>query len=68
MGASFSGCDSALAVSMLTLAVGANGAIYAGEQTAMLDLAPNFAGTVMGIVNSMGNVMGFVAPQVTNRQ
>ena len=31
----------------------------------MLDIAPNFAGSVMGIINAVGNIMGFVAPLVT---
>ena len=30
----------------------------------MLDIAPNFAGSVMGIINAVGNIMGFVAPLV----
>ena len=61
----FSGCDSVLAVSMIVLAVGANGAIYAGERTAIIDIAPNFAGTVMGIVNMIGSgIFGAAAPSV----
>ena len=35
-GASFSGCSKTLSVALLTLAVGANGAIFSGEQSAML--------------------------------
>ena len=38
--------------------------ICSGEQSSMLDIAPNFAGSVMGIINAVGNVMGFVAPLV----
>ena len=32
----------------------------------MLDIAPNFAGSVMGIINAVGNIMGFVAPLVNS--
>ena len=39
---------------LLTLAVGCNGFIYSGEQSAMLDIANNFAGTLMGIINALG--------------
>ena len=53
-----------LIIALLCLAVGSNGAIYSGEQSSMLDIAPNFAGSVMGIINAVGNVMGFVAPLV----
>ena len=69
------------------MAVGSNGFIYSGEQSCMMDVSNNFAGTLMGIINALGkivilnildddittdvivtrlgNVMGFVAPQVT---
>lgn len=49
---------------LLTVAVGCNGCIYSGEQSAMLDIAPNFAGTLMGVINALGNTMGFVAPTI----
>merc|ERR550525_385668 len=65
LGASFTGDHPATAMVLLTVAVGANGAIYSGEQSAMLDIANNFAGTLMGIINALGNTMGFVAPQIT---
>merc|ERR1711915_188609 len=65
LGASFAGCDPILAMALLTLAVGSNGMIYSGEQSAMLDISNNFAGTIMGIINALGNTMGFLAPMVT---
>ena len=49
---------------LLTVAVGCNGFIYSGEQSAMLDIANNFAGTLMGVINALGNTMGFVAPMI----
>lgn len=52
-------------MTLLTFAVGLNGFIYSGEQSAMLDIANNFAGTLMGIINALGNTMGFLAPMVT---
>lgn len=64
LGASFVGDKPAVAMALLTLAVGCNGFIYAGEQSAMLDIANNFAGTLMGIINALGNTMGFVAPMI----
>ena len=80
-----------MTVILLVLAVGSNGGhteylahpyqtgfIYSGEQSAMLDIANNFAGTLMGIINALGefdlyvsaislpgNTMGFVAPMIT---
>ena len=51
-------------MTLLTLAVGLTGFTYAGEQCAMLDIAPTFAGTLMGVINALGNTMGFVAPMI----
>ena len=42
-----------------------NGAFSAGNFSSHLDLAPNFAGTLMGISNTFaGGVTGFVVPTV----
>lgn len=65
LGAAFSGFSKTLTVVLLITAVGTNGFIYSGEQSAMLDIANNFAGTLMGIINALGNTMGFIAPQIT---
>lgn len=51
-----------LAVTLLTLAVGINAATYLGFQTNHIDLAPNHAGTLMGITNCAANVMSILAP------
>ncbi|XP_053963647.1 putative inorganic phosphate cotransporter [Anastrepha ludens] len=51
-----------LAVTLLTIAVGANAAAYLGSQVNHIDLAPNFAGTMMGITNCVANVMSIIAP------
>ena len=63
-GTSFAGDSPSLAMTLLTLAVGLTGFTYAGEQCAMLDIAPRLAGTLMGIINALGNTMGFVAPMI----
>ena len=63
-GASFVGSSSSAAMGLLTVAVGMDGFIAAGEQSAMLDIANNFAGTLMGVINALGNTMGFVAPMI----
>jgi len=65
LGAAFSGFSKTLTVLLLVTAVGTNGIIYSGEQSAMLDIANNFAGTLMGIINALGNTMGFIAPTIT---
>ncbi|XP_017473752.1 PREDICTED: putative inorganic phosphate cotransporter [Rhagoletis zephyria] len=51
-----------LAIALLTIAVGANAATYLGSQVNHIDLAPNFAGTMMGITNCVANVISIIAP------
>lgn len=64
IGASYSGCDRVLTVTLLTVAVGMNGAIYGGYVVNHVDIAPNYAGILMGITNTFANLMGFAAPYV----
>lgn len=51
-----------MAVLLLTVAVGINSATYLGFQVNHIDLAPNHAGTMMGITNCAANIMSLIAP------
>ncbi|CAH0715897.1 unnamed protein product, partial [Brenthis ino] len=51
-----------LAVTMLVLTVGLNGAHYVGFLISHIDLSPNFASTLMGITNGCGNIFSIMAP------
>ncbi|XP_071455154.1 putative inorganic phosphate cotransporter [Hetaerina americana] len=53
-----------VALGLLTLAVGLNGASFVGFQVNHIDLSPNFAGTLMGITNCVANFMSILAPLV----
>ncbi|XP_058823150.1 putative inorganic phosphate cotransporter isoform X2 [Topomyia yanbarensis] len=53
-----------LAIGLLTAAVGINSATYLGFQVNHIDLAPNHAGTMMGITNCAANVMSIIAPLI----
>ncbi|XP_062548326.1 putative inorganic phosphate cotransporter isoform X3 [Armigeres subalbatus] len=53
-----------LAVALLTMAVGINSATYLGFQVNHIDLAPNHAGTMMGITNCAANIMSIIAPLI----
>ncbi|CAD7076691.1 unnamed protein product [Hermetia illucens] len=55
-----------LAIALLTLAVGMNAAVYLGFQENHIDLAPNHAGTLMGITNCAANIMSLIAPLTVN--
>lgn len=50
------------AMFLLTAAVALNSGIYTGFLTNHMDLAPNFAGTLMGITNTMSNCASISGP------
>ena len=60
----FVGCDAIFAMAILCIAVGFNGAIYSGYMCSHADLAPAYAGTLMGITNTFATIPGFAAPAV----
>ena len=57
------GCDyTGLAVSLFSLAVGIQGLNGSSYAVNHLDIAPRFAGILMGISNSVGTIPGIIAP------
>lgn len=52
------------AMFLLTAALGLNAGIFSGFLTNHLDLAPNFAGTLMGISSTFGNVSAILGPML----
>lgn len=60
--ASYSGCDRQMAVGMFTVAMGFMGTFYCGMKVNAMDLSPNFAGTIMAIVNGLGGLTGIIVP------
>ncbi|XP_055545793.1 putative inorganic phosphate cotransporter isoform X3 [Wyeomyia smithii] len=56
-----------LAIGLLTAAVGINAATYLGFQVNHIDLAPNHAGTMMGITNCAANIMSIIAPLIVGQ-
>jgi len=55
-----------LTLAMFILTVALMGAVYSGFFTNPQDIAPNFAGTILGLTNSIGSIPGFVAPHVAS--
>ncbi|XP_049305516.1 putative inorganic phosphate cotransporter isoform X2 [Bactrocera dorsalis] len=53
-----------LAVILLTVAVGVNSASFLGAMVNLIDLSPNFAGTLMSMTNFAGTMMSVIAPLV----
>lgn len=58
----FVNCNSTLAIVVLCVAVGCTGTSYSGSILTEQDIAPNLAGTLVGITNTVGSVTGFIAP------
>lgn len=61
----FVGCSHLLAMTLLVLGMSLYGFTVGGQSPVALDIAPDFAGTVMGITNCMGNLAGMLAPLAT---
>ncbi|XP_074652998.1 sialin-like isoform X2 [Tubulanus polymorphus] len=55
------------AVVSLTLAVGLGGFCYAGFAVNHLDIAPQYAGILMGITNTVATIPGIVSPIITGQ-
>ena len=51
-----------MAICLLTIAVGLNGAHFSAFQVNHIDIAPNHAGVMMGITNGFANLCGIAAP------
>jgi len=58
------GCNKEAAVVCLIVGVGLNTITQAGYGVNHIDLAPNMAGTLMGISNTLATVPGMLGPQV----
>ena len=58
------GCQAELAVVLFALAAGLNTLSVCGCKTGMLDIAPDFAGIVFGVSNTVANIPGFMGPAI----
>ncbi|KAG8315546.1 hypothetical protein J6590_067903 [Homalodisca vitripennis] len=53
------------AVVLLTLCMGSGAGIFTGYLTNLLDLSPNHAGLLMGIINGIGSISAILGPMAT---
>lgn len=51
-------------MAMFTIGMGFMGTFYCGMKVNALDLSPNFAGTLMAIVNGVGAITGILSPYI----
>lgn len=61
----FTECNAIAAISLVTFSLGINGASTVTNLQNAQDLAPNFAGSIYGIVNCIGGIANLVAPLLT---
>ncbi|ESO11491.1 hypothetical protein HELRODRAFT_71683, partial [Helobdella robusta] len=62
---SFIDCtQTAVAVVLLVLAVSVSGFVFSGYLVNHMDIAPQYAGTLMGLTNGISACSGFLAPNV----
>ena len=54
-----------MAITFLAISVGSYGFAVAGVSINSLDIAPKYAGVLMGIANTLATVPGFVSPQLS---
>lgn len=58
------GCDRVTSTVLLTLSIVVCGAIFVGHLCNQNDLAPNYAGILMGITNTPGTISAFILPPI----
>ncbi|OXU24875.1 hypothetical protein TSAR_011919 [Trichomalopsis sarcophagae] len=60
----YAGCDRVTAIAMMILALASNGAACQTSLQNHQDLAPNFAGSLYGTMNTIGSFSGFIIPAI----
>lgn len=61
----YAGCSALPAVTLLTMSTTLGGAAAAGVYINQIDIAPRYAGVLLGITNTFGTIPGVLAPIVT---
>lgn len=61
-GVCLAGCDRNAAIALMTLGAMFMAGAYCGILANSIDIAPNYAGTLMAITNTFATIPGFVVP------
>lgn len=59
------GCDGMLSLVLFVVAGTVRGVSEAGYMSIPVDMAPDYAGTILGLCVCVGNVTGFLVPWIT---
>ncbi|XP_017774606.1 PREDICTED: putative inorganic phosphate cotransporter isoform X2 [Nicrophorus vespilloides] len=63
--AAYAGNDQTTVIALFTVGMGFMGTFYCGMKVNALDLSPNYAGTLMAIVNGIGAITGIITPYLS---
>lgn len=63
----FIGCHREIAVALMTVAVMCIGAMFCGFLSNHIDIAPNFAGTLIAITNTVATIPGILVPMFVGK-
>ncbi|XP_034245145.1 putative inorganic phosphate cotransporter [Thrips palmi] len=64
LAAAYVGCDRVVVVTLFCIGMAMMGPFYCSLKVNALDIAPNYSGLVMSIVNGLGAVSGIVSPDI----
>ncbi|XP_054284537.1 putative inorganic phosphate cotransporter isoform X1 [Macrosteles quadrilineatus] len=62
LAASYAGCDKVMVATLFAIGMAFMGFFYPSLKVNALDLSPNYAGTLMAIVNGIGAIAGIITP------
>ncbi|GBN19013.1 hypothetical protein AVEN_240117-1, partial [Araneus ventricosus] len=62
IGVMYAGCDRMWSNILAIIAMGFAGFAYCGCMTAVIDMSPTFAGTVMGLSSTLASMSSFIFP------
>ncbi|XP_060519538.1 sialin-like isoform X2 [Cylas formicarius] len=62
LGLAYSGCNSLAAIIFLTLAVAVHGSVSTGPLASVVDISPNYASVILGLMNTSAAIVGFITP------
>lgn len=64
IGAAYAGCNRFVVVSLIAIGMSFMGCFYPSLKVNPLDLSPNYAGTLMALVNGIGAISGVFIPYI----
>ncbi|KAF8787043.1 Sialin like protein [Argiope bruennichi] len=64
IGVCLSGCDVTMNKIFFIFSITIGGFAYSGQNLILLDMSPEYVGTLLGITNTIANLTGFIAPLV----